>query len=185
MSKRLIICNLNNTLRTSTSDPGGFINSTEDQEIITQAGIKLQRLDVTWDLVIVHNEGAITAHNPATKKPFKTEKGAIAEMRDTLRLIKPYKIAKAIYICPNFRGVGKRCLKITVTRITQYEGEGFRLPLPGMLLLAYQQYANTKTTDIIYVGDDESDAEAAELFQQQLPSNVNFTFHWARDWWEL
>lgn len=174
MALKLLIANCNNTLRQSISDPGGYINSPKDQQIIIGAENTLSALGETWDLVAVHNAGSVNTYNKETGKMFQTLEEAIAQERYTLKLIRAIRPIKAIYICPQAKGVGTKSIKITSTRISNFTGVGYRLPLPGMIALAIKAYSS-RETEILYVGDDESDEEAAAY--------LNIPFKWAEDWW--
>lgn len=176
MSLRLLILNCNNTLRESVSNPGDYINRPKDQRIIVGAANALRALDVTWSVILTHNDGGLTALNPETKKAFKTFPESIQEQRETIRLLRQIKTVKAVYVCPNFFGKGKRCFRVTARSVRYYDGTNFRLPGVGMLELGIAEYSNTKTQEIKYVGDQESDLEAAET--------LGINFQWAEEWWQ-
>lgn len=173
---RLLIANCNNTLRQSIANPGGYINEPKDQQIIAGARNALATLDSSWDVVGVHNAGSVSTYNKETGKMFQTIEEAIAEQRYTLKLIRVIRPIKAIYLCPQAKGVGIESIKVTSTTTSSFTGEGFRLPMPGMIQLAIKAYSTKKTQEILYVGDDETDEEAA--------NSLGIPFIYSQSWWK-
>lgn len=172
---KLLIANCNNTLRESISSPGGYINSPFDQQLIQGAIKSLKNLDESWDLVAVHNDGGVTTYNKDTGKMFKSVEDSIIEQRYTLKLIRAIRPIKAIFVCPDAKGDGSTALKITSTRNTRLTGGGYRLPNARMVQQAIATYTNTKNEEILYVGDDDTDLEAAQ--------SLKIPFQWAYQWW--
>jgi histidinol phosphatase-like enzyme len=178
MALRLLILNCNNTLRRSIKNPGGHINDPLDQIIIPGAVAALKALDVTWNLVLIHNDGGLTARDPNTKQPFKTRESSIKEQRYTLRLLSGIKSAKAVFLCPNSLGKGSSCWRISSQSVKEFKGTNFRLPNPGMLSLAIAEFANSKTKEILYVDDEETGENAVQAAEEP-----RLSFKFAEDWW--
>ena len=84
MSKLLMV-DLDGTIRQCKSNPNGFINSPEDQEIIFGADKAIRHYHENgWKIVGISNQGGCSAINPETGRPYKILEDAFTESHYTL-----------------------------------------------------------------------------------------------------
>lgn len=180
--RRLLLIDLDGTIRQCKSDPTGFINSPQDQELILGVSDRLSEYqDNGWIIVGVSNQGGVAAG-------FKSLVDCFKEMQHTLRLAPQL---SEIYFCPD---AGESCWRIrpfrigrlfTIHRRTEYlrslfpwMQSGFRKPECGMLSLAIDHFAgiyyqpgafrcpywncSTQAFEMVWmVGDRPEDQQAA------------------------
>lgn len=138
-----------------------------------------------WTIAIASNQGGREAINPETGKPYHTFDWAFEEMRYTMTLLPDVTIA---LFAPSFESDGlgrvvecKRTGDGISFNLCASEFIRFRKPEIGMLKMAWECAAGYPTNrsdwkEIVYVGDDRVDAEAAK--------KARVCFRWADDWRE-
>lgn len=173
MSTKLLMLDLDGTVRQCKSHPGGFITSPNDQEFIPGAQDAMAA-HKDWKIVGVSNQmGCMLG--------YKTLTDCIREQEYTL-VHCPQMIE--ILFCPD---AGDTCIQILRSKqwedyFKPYESAldiykdlrgQYRKPRPGMLLRLLRDYdANPK--DCLMVGDRPEDKKAAEA--------AGVPFVWAEDW---
>ncbi len=157
---KLLLLDLDGTIREPISGER-FIQHPQDQRAIAQvrSAIAFYSPD-EWIVVGITNQNGVAAGHKSLSDCFD-------EQRYTLEL---FPQIAAIYFCPD---EGKECWVVNRFSIPMsadslgYEGQGFRKPEPGMLLLAMWQY-DISPQQTFYVGDRAEDEEAA------MRAGVNF-----------
>lgn len=155
---KLLMVDLDGTIRRCKSDPAGFINKPEDQELIPGAVEALtDYFNKGWIIVGISNQAGVHYGH-------KTLDSCLEEQRHTLKLAKH--LLSTIYICPD---LGDICWEVFSTGGRRFSRDtidyGFRKPDPGMLILAVEEFINYWEEDSVktlYVGDREEDKLAAE-----------------------
>lgn len=164
---KLLLLDLDGTVRRCKSNPQGFINDPKDQELIEGVEEAIARYaSEGWSIVGITNQGGVAAGH-------KSLEDAIAEQAYTLLLLPQIEI---ILFCPDFEG--RQCWKVgggssgEVGYAFPFVGT-YRKPNPGMLELAQALYHNPQ--EILYVGDRSEDEQAGAA--------AGVRFMWAEEWW--
>lgn len=163
--KKLLL-DLDGTVRRCKSNPTGFINSPHDQELIPRVAETVQRYyDDGWNLIYgVTNQGGVAARHKSLESCFE-------EQIYTMNLLP---LLSGVMFCPDD---GRTALLITRNRhckITSGEYGNFRKPNPGMINYLIQYVEQDEPSQILFVGDMESDLLTAE--------NAKVPFMWANEW---
>ena len=171
---KLLMLDLDGTIRQCKSNPNEFINSPEDQEIILVAEKAIKHYhEKEWKIVGISNQGGCSAINPETGRPYKVLEDAIAESHYTLKL---FPQILCIYICPDFEGkhcwlIGRKHDEVPV-HTTEWGREfvgTFRKPQPGMLNAAIKMSGfKEQKSKYWFIGDRPEDEEGA------MRAGVNF-----------
>ena len=175
---KLLLLDLDGTVRQSRSNPQGFINHPDDQEVIPKAEDAIARyVGAGYRLVGVTNQGGVGAG-------FKTMGACLDEQIRTLDLVPAL---DAIFFCPAAPDdPGRTCYELRRSwEIQTHNGNweqihafsGYRKPFPGMLVMAIYTYGATPIHGGVnlMVGDRPEDKEAA--------TRAGVPFRWAREWW--
>lgn len=176
---KLLMVDLDGTIRQCKSNPEGFINYPLDQELIPNVTEALARYK-DYIIVGITNQGGVAAG-------FKSLANAISEQQYTMQLCSQL---SAIYFCPDFEG--KQCLYVNEVGLVVQVHEtwrkhrdligSFRKPSPGMLHLAIRHEAwqlvptipDLRNLRAMYIGDRPEDEQAAQA--------AGVRFMWAADW---
>lgn len=182
MSK-LLMTDLDGTIRKCKSNPNGFINDPFDQEIMVEAKLALEfYVNKGYTVVGITNQGGCAAINPKTGNPYKSLEDVVKEQSYTLELCP--RLA-AIIFCVDFAGE----TRIDVVRpgvlainpnfnhhLTHDKLKGtYRKPGAGMLLWA-MEWLGVDKVDTLYVGDRFEDEQAA--------ANAGVKFLWNTEWYK-
>jgi D-glycero-D-manno-heptose 1,7-bisphosphate phosphatase len=161
MSDKLLLLDLDGTVRQSRSNPAGFIDEPNNQEVIPGADLAIERYaSQDWRMVGITNQGGVGAG-------YKTLGQCLDEQLRTLALVPEL---DAIFFCPAHPAeIGHLCYEIDrIGNITTYTGrwagfEGYRKPNPSMLRLAIDAYGKFSWDggENLCVGDRPEDEEAA------------------------
>lgn len=184
MNKRdamsILMLDLDGTVRQTISGKK-FINEPNDQEVIPEAKIAIDRYKDYKIFGITNQEGVASG--------YKSLESAIAEQQKTLQLVPEMEY---ILFCPDLEGATcyqvtrKHCLLVADSRKAIAEKLeispqwNYRKPGAGMLnhiLLCDLDLSNKEKEDcsILYVGDREEDYLAAEM--------AGVPFLTASEWW--
>ena len=165
----LLLIDLDGTARTAIS--GQFCPTyPKDQVLIPETeNLCIQLKDKGWTIAAVTNQGGCEAIAPATGKPYKTHRQAVAECKYFLDLA-PW--CDRVYMCPN----GKMSNRDEVYRVTRgswlwpfqkysvihehndegdhpyFQTQGYRKPKPGMLELAIRDEKESEYAEAIDLG---------------------------------
>ena len=155
---KLLLLDKDGTL-VSPASGARFVNKPWDQAALPNALETIDRyISEGWKPIIISNQGGVIAGH-------KSLEDAIAEMRFALELFPSIEEA---YFCPDR---GDTCWRVWAEDAIEYTAQDFdvanlslagrfRKPDPGMLLLAY--HLEAEALELLYVGDMESDRQAAE-----------------------
>lgn len=168
---KLLLLDLDGTVRRCKSNPQGFINDPKDQELIE--GVEdaiINWPSEGWIAVGISNQaGVVCGH--------KTLEDCFREQQYTLSLC-PW--LNQISFCPDWGDtcwdllrVGKAYSREDLGKIHEELKGTYRKPQPGMLLRAMRQYG-TLAGECIYVGDRAEDEQAAAA--------AGVRFIWADEW---
>lgn len=174
---KLLMLDLDGTVRRCKSDPKGFINEATDQELIEGAAEAVARYAADgWKIIGITNQGGVAAGH-------KSMEAAIAEQNYTLQLCSEL---AAIIFCPDFEGetrvdlIRPGVLAINPSFNPNQTHESlkgtYRKPNPGMLLWT-MAWLGVDKADTLYVGDRLEDEQAAAAAEVE--------FLWAQEWRKL
>jgi D-glycero-D-manno-heptose 1,7-bisphosphate phosphatase len=166
---RLLILDLDGTIRNPISNPTGFIINPFDQALIDGAVRAIERYkNDGYTLIGATNQGGVAGSH-------KSLEDCIIEQAHTLELAG----LESVFFCPDHRG--KQCYQVLNSEaefIAMHEQDDrwigkYRKPNAGTLHHAIEGF---KGSDILFVGDRDVDEAAANA--------AGVEFIWARDWWE-
>jgi D-glycero-D-manno-heptose 1,7-bisphosphate phosphatase len=154
---KLLILDMDGTVRHPISNPDGFILNPKDQAIYPEAIAAIKEFKRKgYAIVGASNQGGVAAGK-------KSLQDCIAEQDQTLQLLYKANASIAeILFCPDY--AGKICMSVDPSQIasndySHYDEFGlYRKPSPGMLNFAKYLY---RATEITFVGDRSEDELAA------------------------
>lgn len=181
-NKKLLMLDLDGTVRRGKTDPRGYINAPDDQELIPEAKAAIARyVREGWTIVGITNQGGVEAGHKTITEAIAEQRFTQGIVQDIARTIErarfdpPSPILSAIYFCPDF--AGQQCWYIPYGELAtpMHDREWvaqpwmpeppsslvgtFRKPRPGMLKLALQTPQGWG--DVLFVGDRPEDKQAA------------------------
>ncbi|MBD2076365.1 hypothetical protein H6F86_21260 [Phormidium sp. FACHB-592] len=207
MANKLLLLDLDGTVRRCKSNHDTFINEPKDQELIPGVVDALNKYVAEgWAIFGITNQGGVMHKH-------KTLKACIDEQRYTLKLAPQI---DRIYFCPDS---GDTCYRVsrplwapklfTVNRIDGGAGDdpryflgGFRKPQPGMLRLAMNEFTNNLIVELLdatemlepklqmaIARDELGDNQLMPILcvgdmdtDKQAAATAEVEFMWAHDW---
>jgi D-glycero-D-manno-heptose 1,7-bisphosphate phosphatase len=173
---KLLLIDLDGTIRYGTDNPKGFVNNPTQQAIFPDAAKQLQSYyDRGWQIIGISNQGGI-------EKGYVSLDAVLQGMRQTINLAPQI---YDIYFCPSFTPPGTEVYRCGYRSDTGAWGSlrvnlqnypvrcGYRKPEPGMLLMAIEDCV-CRPSEVLYVGDRPEDEQAAAA--------ANIPFMWAENW---
>lgn len=167
--RKLILWNIGSTLREPT-----FPKTPKEQTLLPGVAYAISELS-DFGHVGISNQGGVTATNPDTGEPYTTLENVQKNNQEILVNLAPK--LEAIYFCTHWGGGGTFCYrqvrsgKLGSRLIIEDDvtNKPYRMPNPGMLYAALERFGSAYLFDYAFVGDLESNEEAAERAKKRYP----------------